>query len=71
MTNLRTQIAATLSEDISDHLRAAGFDDEQWAADVCDSAAEKIMRMFTPEYLPLKGQWITRYNSAWRAHHDE
>ena len=63
---LRDRIAAALTEDISDQLRAAGFDDKQWAADVCDNAATALMQLFTQEFMRVDERWITRWNTAWR-----
>lgn len=63
--DLRTRIAALLREDLADQLRLAGYDDPQWAADVCDNAAVTLTGCLTQEFRQLDGVWVQRWTTAW------
>jgi hypothetical protein len=66
MSDLSERIAAVIRDDLADQLRLAGYNDPQWAADVCDNTADAVMAAcLTQDYRLLDGQWIKRWVSRW------
>jgi hypothetical protein len=64
--SLRDRIAAVIRDDLADQLKLAGYDDPQWAADVCDNTADAVIAAcFVEDYRRLDGHWIRRWASRW------
>lgn len=71
--DLRTRIAAVLltHQHVNGKCLCQGLRERSTSGEHSRHVADALIReMFTPEYQRLSGCWITRYNSAWRLHHE-